>query len=98
MKDRKQIHNEIAKFLYEHGESCNKKHGSWIIFYLPNGTFLQMDSWNKSITQKTGDGDYDYWSGFSGSEVQHYGMDFGGYSFHATYDQYRHLLELIKGY
>ncbi len=95
----KKSYDEIVSLIYKHGKAYPKKHGNWYLMPYTNSSWVQMDSWNKSVTVFEGatpsDSEVMYWSGFArGSKnKRNLGIDFGGFE---CVDDIEFYLEMIK--
>lgn len=93
---KKDLHSQIFRQIISKGQKFDKKHGNWYILWLDKDNFLELDSWNCAIKHKVGSGEYNYWIGFEGKQIQYLGIDFGGFETTATEEGLRYYLSLIK--
>ena len=87
--DLQRRYHELTSAVRERGERFRKAHGEWIRLRLdemPDGLFLQLDTWNRQLICKHGSGDYNYHVGFEpfGGSGEVLGIDFGGFALYVT--------------
>lgn len=89
-------HYHLAGLIHKYGEVKEKKHGRWVKYSLPNNQFLELDSHNKAIKLKKGNGEYDYWLGFTGDTIIYFGSDFGKFETNVAKQVYQSAISCIK--
>jgi hypothetical protein len=91
----------IRDLIYKYGKRFKKKHGEWIKLQYTNDSFFEMDSWNRRIILKQGNGDYEYWMGFRGEVKECIGIDYGGQKVNTNSEllefYYNNLCQDLKG-
>lgn len=92
----KELHAKLLSLIISHPatEAFQKKHGKWLKLDVDSGEFFQVDTWNKSIHLKRGDGVYNRWTGFNGEVLRHCGGNFGGFYYAGTTEQLKHAVAL----
>jgi hypothetical protein len=67
---------QLVELVWDHGESFPKGPGNWIRFLLSrnNQAFLELDSWQKALSLKSGSGEYlSPELGFAGTKIENIG-------------------------
>ena len=83
--DLKDFHYRAVKLVDEKGRHRSKKHGHYSRLVMED-YFLEIDSYNKSLTKYTK----------AGEKIKHYGLDFGGFNSHASKLEYAELIYDIE--
>ena len=91
------LHNRLVDLIFKYGEQFDKKHGTWIKLEVGENKFLELDTWNSNPQLKMGNGEYEYWTGFSPREaLVNFGIDFGGFQTYASKNQYEETIKDIE--
>jgi hypothetical protein len=73
-------YDALCHEVFVRGAHFPKDHGDWVRLVLPDGQFLELDSWGRHLTLKSGSGEYTPESvvlGFAGAKVERIGGHFG---------------------
>ena len=92
---KKRIHYNIITDIIKYGQMLPKKYGNWCKLQLNQQRFLSLDTWNYSILICHGSGKYNHYTGFSKTNLESVGGDFGGYVAHYTLDEYFELRDEV---
>lgn len=93
--EKKKLHSRLINLIKEKGISLPKKHGKWAKFELDKNMFFQVDTYNSEITLRQGSGEYNFWTGFSGSSILYFGCDFGKFESHVSNQTYLSAISCI---
>ena len=79
---RQARYDALCHAIFVKGAHFRRDFGHWVRLRLPDGTYLQLDSYGRNLMRKEGSGEYPggnegYYGGFAGKDIAYIGSHFG---------------------